>query len=250
MSTNEPTGDPEEQPTTPEGTAEVAPPPPRSTRSVFLIAAASAAGVAVFALIFFMAGFAAHAMLDDDDNGGSGTTVSRVSASVADDPSWGPEDATVVIEAFSDFECPYCKKFAEDTLPQLREQYGDKVRFVARDLPLASIHPVATSAAEAAGCAHEQGVYWEYHDLLYANQDTLAEDSLIEYAVDAGADEEAFTECLTSGQKMPEVLLDVQDAQRQGVSSTPSFVINGLVIAGAQPYSVFESLIDQQLAAN
>lgn len=211
------------------------------------MAGGAAAAVLLFALVFFMAGFAAHAMLDDDEGGNPGGVA--VSAARADDPSWGPEDAKVTIEAFSDFQCPYCKKFAEDTLPRLKEEYGDRVRYIARDLPLAGIHPVATSAAEAAGCANDQGVFWEYHDLLYANQETLSEDTLVEYAVDAGADESQFNECLASREKMAEVLLDVQDAQRQGVNSTPAFVINGLLVAGAQPYSLFQALIDQQLAA-
>lgn len=220
---------------------------PAASRRVFLITAGVAAGVLLFALAFFMAGFAAHAMLDDDDEGGA--NAAAVSLAGADDPSWGPDDAKVTIEAFSDFQCPYCKRFAEDTLPRLREEYGDRVRYVARDLPLASIHPIATSAAEAAGCADDQGVYWDYHDLLYQNQETLSAASLVEYAVDAGADELQFSDCLGSRENMAEVLLDVQDAQRRGVSSTPSFLVNGILVSGAQPYEFFQAIIDQQLAA-
>ena len=225
-----------------EGAATAAPP----SRNVLLFSGVAAA-VLLFALAFFMGGFAAHALLDDDDNGGKSGTAASLAG--ADDPSWGPDGAKVTIEAFSDFQCPYCKKFAEDTLPRLKEEYGDRVRYVARDLPLASIHPVAVSAAEAAGCANDQGVYWDYHDLLYQNQETLSAASLVEYAVDAGADESRFSDCLGSRENMAEVLLDVQDAQRQGVSSTPSFLINGLLVSGAQPYEFFQAIIDQTLAA-
>lgn len=244
------TGDLTEEPAAAESPgAEVVSPQAPSSRRTFLIAVGAAALVAFFAVVFFMAGFAAHAMLDDDEGGSGGSGGSAASASLADDPSWGPEDAKVTIEAFSDFQCPYCKKFAEETLPQLKEDFGDRVRYIARDLPLASIHPVATAAAEAAGCANNQGVYWEYHDLLYQNQASLSEAALVEYAIDAGADESQFSDCLTEREQMAEVLLDVQDAQRQGVSSTPSFLINGLLLSGAQPYSLFRALIEQQLGA-
>lgn len=244
----EPTVDQIEEPAAPESDdAEVAPPKSPSFRRTFLIAGGAAGLVALFAVAFFMAGFAAHAMLEDDEGGGGGSGGSVASASLADDPSWGPEDAKVTIEAFSDFQCPYCKKFAEETLPRLKEEYGDRVRYIARDLPLASIHPVATAAAEAAACANDQGVYWEYHDLLYQNQSSLSEAALVEYAADAGADQTQFSDCLAARKQMAEVLLDMQDAQRQGVSSTPSFLINGLLLSGAQPYSLFQALIDQQL---
>ncbi|HSP54358.1 MAG TPA: thioredoxin domain-containing protein, partial [Dehalococcoidia bacterium] len=138
-------------------------------RRPLLAVVAAAAGVLIFALAFFMAGFAAHAMLKDEP----GITAEANEMAAADDPSWGPEDAALTIEAFSDFQCPYCKKFAEQTLPRLKEAYGDKVRFIFRDLPLTNIHPVAAAAAQAGGCANDQGKFWEYHDLLYENQQSL-----------------------------------------------------------------------------
>jgi protein-disulfide isomerase len=220
-------------------------PRPRRLRTVTTIAAASA-GVLVFALAFFMAGFAAHAILDDDEGGGA---LAAADISAADDPSWGPEDASVTIEAFSDFQCPYCKKFAEQTLPRLKEEYGDRVQFIFRDLPLTSIHPVAALAAQASGCAHDQGKFWEYHDLIYANQATLSEAALNDYAGQVGMDVSQFNDCLSSQHKMADVLLDMQYAQRHGVTSTPAFIINGVLISGAQPFELFAAVIDQSLEA-
>jgi len=234
---------------TPEQTEEPEVPPVflGSGRRRALATAGVSAGVLVFALAFFMGGFAAHAILDDDEGGQSAEAA--VSAALADDPSWGPEDAKVTIEAFSDFQCPYCKQFAEETLPQLREEYGDRVHFIFRDLPLTNLHPAAALAAQAGGCAHEQGRFWEYHDLLYANQESLSEATVSQYAGDAGLDVSQFSDCLASNEKMLDVLLDMQDAKRQGVSSTPAFVINGLTVSGAQPYELFKMVIDQTLAA-
>lgn len=220
---------------------------PRPTGRVLATAGVSAA-VLIFALVFFMSGFVAHAILDDDP--GSKSAEAAGSAALADDPSWGPDDAAVTIEAFSDFQCPYCKQFAEDTLPRLKDEYGDRVHFIFRDLPLTNIHPAAALAAQAGGCAQEQGRFWEYHDLLYSNQETLSEATITDYAGDAGLDISQFNECLTSNEKMVDVLLDMQDAERQGVRSTPSFVINGLMVAGAQPYELFAALIDQALGAD
>ena len=224
------------------------PPPARAGRGRLLATAGVSAGVLLFALAFFMAGFAAHALIEDDS--GSGSAEAAGSVGLADDPSWGPEDAKVTIEAFSDFQCPYCKQFAEETLPRLREEYGDRVHFIFRDLPLTSIHPTAALAAQAGGCANEQGRFWEYHDLLYANQEALSEATVSQYAGDAGLDVSQFSDCLTSNDMMVDVLLDMQDAKRQNVTSTPSFVINGLLVSGAQPYELFSALIDQALAAD
>ena len=234
------------EPSAEEQGAGVPPVPPASGRGRLLATAGVTAGVLIFALAFFMAGFAAHALLEDDSGGPSAEAAGSVG--LADDPSWGPEDAKVTIEAYSDFQCPYCKKFAEETLPRLRSEYGDRVRFIFRDLPLTSIHPAAALAAQAGGCANAQGRFWEYHDLLYANQESLSEATVSQYAGEAGLDVSQFSDCLVSNDMMVDVLLDMQDAKRLGVTSTPSFVINGLVVSGAQPYELFAALIDQTLA--
>ncbi len=221
--------------------------PVRSGGPRILLTAAVSAGVLVFALAFFMAGFAAHALLDDDSDGGAAGGTS--SAATADDPSWGPEDAPVVIQEFADFQCPYCAKFAEETLSKVRDTYGDKVHFIFRDFPLTNIHQMAMPAAVAAGCANDQGLFWEYHDILYQNQASLSQDALVDYAEQAGLDAAEFQDCVASGKKTVEIMLDSQDAKADGVTGTPAFVINGMLISGAQPFEVFQSVIDPLLAA-
>jgi len=237
-----PAQDTEEQPLARD---EQEPPERGPGASRHLVTVAVAAGVLLFALAFFMAGFAAHALLDED--GGCGNEA--VTAGVAEhDPAWGPEDAVVVIQEFADFQCPYCSKFALETYPQLKAAYEDKVRFVFRDFPLSSIHGSAQKAAEAAQCAQDQGVFWEFHDLLFAHQDAMAESDLRAYAEDAGADVDEFNDCLDSGRNTREVLLDMQDGRRMGITGTPAFLINDLLLSGAQPYEQFQLAIDQALA--
>ena len=174
--------------------------------------------------------------------------AAAVSAASDDDPSWGPEDAAVTIVEFSDFQCPFCARFAMGTMPQIREAYGDRVRFIYRDFPLPAIHQFAQKAAEAAQCAHEQGAFWEYHDLLFANQNALSVDDLKRYAQEVDLDSGDFDECLDSGKNTPEVLLDLRDGRSAGVTGTPGFLINGLFLKGAQPFEQFQQVIDQLLA--
>ena len=217
-----------------------------------LVTAAIAAGVLLFALAFFMAGFGARTLLDEDggcDSSGGGSDEAIAEGIAKDDPAWGPEDATVVVQEFADFQCPYCGKFALETAPRLKEAYGDKIRFVFRDFPLSSIHSSAQKAAEAGQCAQDQGLFWEYHDLLFDNQDAISESDLRGYAEEAGADMGMFNDCLDSGKNAREVLLDAQDGRKAGVSGTPAFLINDLLLSGAQPFEQFQLAIDQALAA-
>lgn len=233
-----------------EAPAERAAERPRGELRRYVLTAAVSAAVLLLALAFFMAGFAAHALLDEDGGGaGSGACSGGTAASASDDdPAWGPEDAAVVIEEFADFQCPYCGRHSTETLPLIREAYGDRVRYVYRDFPL-GFHEFAQKAAEAGQCAHEQGLFWEYHDILFANQDALAVADLKGYAEQVGADMGEFSECLDSGKNAREVLLDVQDGQQGGVSGTPAFLINGLLVSGAQPFEQFQVVIEQALAA-
>lgn len=176
-------------------------------------------------------------------------TPGIVQVSADDDPAIGPEDAPVLIVEFSDFQCPYCARFATETLGQILETYGDQVRFVYRDFPLTNIHPHARKAAEAAQCAHEQGHYWEYHDLLLQNQEALDIDSLKGYAQQLGLDTDAFDQCLDSGEYASEVQNDLAQGQDYGVTGTPSFFINGRLLRGARPFSDFQAIIEEELAS-
>jgi protein-disulfide isomerase len=171
-----------------------------------------------------------------------------VEVSEDDDPSLGSADAPVVIVEFSDFQCPFCGRFSAETFPLIKENYIDtgKVRLVYRDLPL-PFHPDAQETAEAAECADDQGKFWEYHDAIFENQDSLDTTSLKQYAKDIGLNTEDFNSCLDSGKHTQEVKKDFSDAGAAGVTGTPTFFINGIKVVGAQPYSVFQQIIESEL---
>jgi predicted DsbA family dithiol-disulfide isomerase len=157
-----------------------------------------------------------------------------------------PAVAIKIIE-FSDFSCPYCKR-VESTLKEVLSRYGGKVSLAYRDFPLTQLHPHAQTAAEAARCALEQGKFWEYHDLLFAHQDDLSLDILVEKARNLNMNEQGFVSCLNSGRHKRSVDSDIDDGVRAGVLGTPAFFINGVFLAGAQSEEAFEKLIDQELA--
>lgn len=162
-------------------------------------------------------------------------------------PSLGPDNAKITIVEFSDFECPYCRRFHEDTYQALLDAYPGEIRFVYRNLPLTSIHPSAMSAAVASLCANDQNAYWEYHDKLFTNE-VLNEETYIQHATDLGLDVNKFTACLSDGSHDSFIADDMQFALDLGVQSTPTFFINGLAVVGAQPLANFQQIIDKELA--
>ena len=174
--------------------------------------------------------------------------ITRYDVPVDDDPAYGPEDAPITIIEFSDYECPYCRSWQAEVLPRLLETYPDQIRLVYRDFPLSSIHPNAAPAAVAANCAHEQGAYWEFHDRLFSMELGLSDRAYQQYASDLGLDTESFAECLKSDRHVDEVQADFQYAAELGVRSTPTFFINGIALVGAQPFELFQELIDKELA--
>jgi len=161
-------------------------------------------------------------------------------------PSKGPESAPVTIVEFSDFQCPFCSR-AKGTVDEVVKQYGDKVRLVFRHFPL-SFHADAPKAAEAAACADDQKKFWEYHDKLFANQGALKVDDLKKHAAELGLDTARFNECLDSGKKAELVKKDTAAGEKVGVSGTPAFFINGVVLSGAVPAEEFKSIIDAELS--
>lgn len=141
----------------------------------------------------------------------------------------GAEDAKVEVVEFSDFQCPACKA-AQGLVKQVQNREG--VRFVFRHMPLSSIHKNALIAAEAAEAAHDQGKFWEYHDLLFERQEEWAEEKEIEvklsdYAEELGLDRERFVESLEEGRHKELVMSDYGEAMRLGVRGTPTFFVNG-----------------------
>ena len=161
----------------------------------------------------------------------------------------GDPDAPVVIIEFSDFQCPYCGRHVTNTIPQLVEEYIDtgKAVYYYRDFPL-SFHAEAKPAAVAARCANEQGEFWEYHDILFENSQSLSTDNYKQWAEDLGLDTEQFNSCLDEQKYADDVDADFTAGAQAGVSGTPSFFINGVKLVGAQPFAAFKAAIDAELA--
>lgn len=174
--------------------------------------------------------------------------VRRYDIPVDDDPYFGPENALITIIEFSDYECPYCRQWHMQVYDRLLTAYPGQIRFVYRDFPLTSIHPNAFPAAEAANCAGDQGAYWAFHDRLFSMQLGLSQEAFRQYAQDLELDMEGFNQCLESGKHRQEIQADFEFAARLGISSTPTFFVNGIPLVGAQPFEVFQQVIEQELA--
>ena len=208
------------------------------------------------------------------NTGTTGTTPdtqpSVVSASVDDDAVLGDPNAPMTIIEFSDYQCPFCRKFWTETYPQIKSQYVDsgKVKIVFRDFTLTSIHPMAQSSAEAVECVREKGgdaAYFKYHDKIFSEQNILdsgsstgavtktvvyTNDDLKTWASEIGYD---IGSCLDSGKYKSEVQKDLSDGSRAGVQGTPGFIImksdsgKGTLLAGAYPFSAFQQVIESEL---
>lgn len=190
--------------------------------------------------------------------------MSPKQVSIDDDAVLGSKNAKVTMIDFSDYECPFCKRYFDQTFSQIKKEYIDtgKIKYVYRDLPL-SFHQNAAKEAEAAECAREQGgdeVYFKYHDEMFkrttSNGTGLALDQLPVIANELGLDGSALQSCLDSGKYKSEVDKDLADASKVGASGTPTFfigksesdgVITGNKIVGAQSFTAFKIMIDQQL---
>ena len=159
----------------------------------------------------------------------------------------GDPKAPVTIVEFSDFQCPFCLR-AYPTMKEMMVKYAGRIKWAYRDFPLRDGHPLAQTAAEAARCANEQGKFWEYHDLLFSNPDKLDLKGLTEEARVLKLDQKSFESCLASGKFKPDIEADLQAGIKAGITGTPAFFINGVLVSGAQPPSVFEKAIDAELA--
>jgi len=215
-----------------------------------------ATGILAVLLIvsIFTGGFGAKTVNVVNNNAGNDeipTGIANVNAEehVDDDPSMGNENAPVTIVEFSDFQCPYCSRFRTQTFDQIKQEYIDtgKVRFVYRDFPLSSIHPMAQKAAEAAECADEQDKFWEYHDGIFANQASLSIDNMKKWAKDLGLDSSKFNSCLDSEKYANEVRNDLSDATKTGGQGTPYFLVGNTQLSGAYPFEAFQQAIESQL---
>ncbi len=177
------------------------------------------------------------------------STPSPSAPTIDDDSVKGDPSAPVTIIEFSDYECPFCARFYSGALQQIETEYIDtgKVKMVFRDFPL-SFHENAQKAAEAAELAGEQGKYWEMHDKLF-DTGKLDIASLKQHAEDIGLDMAKFEAGLDSGEMAAEVQKDMNDGIAAGVSGTPAFFVNGKILVGAQPFSVFKAAIEEALTS-
>ena len=171
-----------------------------------------------------------------------------VPAPPASSPSKGPANAKVTLQVFSEYQCPFCKR-VEPTLQELEKEYGNKIRIVWRDLPL-PFHQEAPLAAEAAREAHAQkgnAGYWKFHDALFEDQSNLKRENLEKIAQDQGLDMAKFKAALDNRTHKAVVDKDAQLAGTAGIQGTPSIVINGYYISGAQPAGAFKKVINRAL---
>lgn len=188
-----------------------------------------------------------------------------------DDPYHGPDDAPVVIVEFSDYLCPYCGNFYLETLPQILEAYPDTVKFVHRDAPVLDQN-ASLRASIAAGCADDQGKFWEMHNRLFGLYEGIDLDAIHEakvsgdtgmwqehvnnftaealraMAAEIGLDLDAYDACMVDDVRSTEVVIDLQTAMQLGIQGVPAYIVNGQLIGGARPFSDFSNIIDSTLA--
>jgi len=159
-------------------------------------------------------------------------------------PSWGAQDAKIVIVEFSDFQCPYCQE-AAPIIKRIRQEDQDFVKIIYRHFPNLAAHQNALNAALASECAAEQNQFWPYQDLLFANQDNLAAENLNLIALNVGLDTTQFAQCLDSQKYLAKVQNDMQDGLRLGINGTPTFYINGIKAPGVISYQDLKTVIDK-----
>lgn len=169
-----------------------------------------------------------------------------------DSPRIGNRGAKVTMVEFEDFQCPFCRKFEEDIFPSIKKEYIDtgRVLFIHEDL--AFLGPESNIAAEAAHCANEQGKFWEYRAYLYHNQarensSSLTDNKLKAIAGTLGLNTDGFNACYDSHKYKSIVTSQTEFAGSYGITATPTFVINGQIIKGAQPLTNFQSIINAAL---
>ncbi len=181
--------------------------------------------------------------------------------SVSGKASLGSPDAPVTMVEFSDYQCPFCKRYVSIVFPTIKRDYIDtgQVRYIFSDFPIATLHPQAPKAHEAAHCAGEQNQYWAMHDILFEKSKDFSVQALQRYAEEVGLNADQFNDCLQTGRYADKVNQEIAAGRKAGVGGTPSFIIGlsgseeqitGTFVVGAQPAATFKQVIDKALQAS
>ena len=165
----------------------------------------------------------------------------KVDIEVGESPAKGNKKAEYTIIAFSDFQCPFCKR-GDDTIKELTKKYDKKIKYVFKHFPL-SFHPEAGPASKAAWAAGKQGKFFEYHDKLFENQAKLGDELYVQIAKDIGLNLDKFNKDRASEDAEKQIKEDLEQGQKAGIQGTPGFVLNGVRIYGAYPVDYFEKII-------
>ncbi|MCI0413664.1 DsbA family protein [bacterium] len=167
-------------------------------------------------------------------------------------PVTGAQDAKVTIVEYSDFQCPYCSN-AHVTVKDMLKQYEGKVKVAYKHLPLTNIHNWAEEAAIASVCVHKQKpeTFWKLSDYYFTNQKTITKETLgaklQEFSTQEGLNHEELKKCMADPVSKQQVTADTTEAGSLGLSSTPSFFVNGRMVVGAIPADQFKQIIDEAL---
>lgn len=167
--------------------------------------------------------------------------IDRVEVEIGDSPVRGDKKAEYTIVAFSDFQCPFCKR-GDDTIKELIKKHDKKIKYVFKHFPL-SFHPEAAPASKAAWAAGKQGKFFEYHDKLFENQGKIGEELYVQLAKDLGLDVEKFNKDRASEDAQKQIEQDTKLGQSLGIQGTPGFILNGVKILGAYPIDHFEKVM-------
>ena len=189
---------------------------------------------------------------NNGNNNGNNTAQASIRGIQKDDHIRGNKNAKIVLMEYSDFQCPYCARAFQGSVTEFKSSdyfKNGEVNLVFKHFPLNSIHPFAQKAAEAAECANKQGKFWEYHDILFANQNALDTTSLKAYASQVGLSTGTFNSCLDGDEAKSEVVKETSQATAAGGRGTPYFVIinndngNTQAVSGAVPFAQIEAAI-------
>lgn len=205
----------------------------------------------VLAIVFALLGGVFFVTKNNKDSSSNNNTTSTQATS---NHVTGKTESKVNLTEFADFQCPACGQYYP-ILKQLKEEYKDKVAFQFRHFPLVQIHPNAFQAARASEAAAEQGKFWEYHDLLYENQQSWSSEkdpstTFESYATQLNLDIPRFKTTLASEKTADIINGDVRAAQNLGATGTPTFVLNGKKIDSPKSVDEFKKILDEALAKN